>query len=133
MGETNRFGWSFSSEMDALTRVLPFAVAAFVAIDRDCDEVVSREEFEEWFQGPFIEHRREMTKWEVEALGAVEDSLPMFCKRGMDGPDGLVATMQSVCRQHFNEGRRASLTLRDFVYCLMKVVAEGPQAKAEAA
>mmetsp|Transcript_13471 Transcript_13471/g.36299 ORF Transcript_13471/g.36299 Transcript_13471/m.36299 type:complete len:187 (+) Transcript_13471:78-638(+) len=123
-GEDNRFGWSFAAEMDDFTRLLPFAISAFVAIDRDCDEIVSKEEFEAWLQAPQIEHRIETSRWSAEAIPAVEDSLPTYCKRGLDGPEGLVRIMRCIRKQHFDEDCRNTMALRDFVFATMKVLVE---------
>mmetsp|Transcript_25387 Transcript_25387/g.73276 ORF Transcript_25387/g.73276 Transcript_25387/m.73276 type:complete len:179 (-) Transcript_25387:52-588(-) len=123
-GEGNAFGWSFASEMDDLTRVLPFLVGAFNTIDRDCDEVVSREEFDFWLHVPRVEHRTEVGQWDAAELAEIEAGLPVYCKRGLDGPDGLVKTMQRVRALHFEEGGRETMSLRDFVHQSMKAIVE---------
>merc|ERR1712118_536363 len=62
-GSTSTLSSSFAKEMDDLTKVLPFAIGAFGAIDRDVDEIVSKEEYDAWLGAPRIEHRTEVTHW----------------------------------------------------------------------
>ncbi|CAK0808804.1 unnamed protein product [Prorocentrum cordatum] len=124
-GASNRFGWSFAPEMDDFSRLLPFMVMAYNAIDRDSDEIVSREEFDEWLEKPTLEHQTEGTKYSSERLEVVEASLPGYCKRGLDGPDGLVSKMRRARALHFEEGERSSMSLRDFTHLMMKVTVEG--------
>eukprot|EP00927_Polykrikos_kofoidii_P081271 TRINITY_DN78504_c0_g1_i1.p1 TRINITY_DN78504_c0_g1~~TRINITY_DN78504_c0_g1_i1.p1 ORF type:complete len:217 (-),score=43.81 TRINITY_DN78504_c0_g1_i1:77-727(-) len=122
--QASQFGWSFAEEMDDFTKILPFAVSAFSAIDRDCDEIVSREEFEAWLQAPQIEHRTEISQFGADNLPSVEESLPSHCKRGLDGPNGLAKTMRRIRVLHFDIDGRSSLSLRDFVLATMKVVVD---------
>merc|ERR1719230_40170 len=70
--DQNRFGWSFANEMDELTKLLPFMVGAFNVMDRDCDEVVSKDEFAGWLQAPLIEHQTQSSCWSASDLTAVE-------------------------------------------------------------
>merc|ERR1712150_48673 len=122
--EERSFGWSYATEMDDFTRMLPFMVGAFNAIDRDCDEVISREEFNVWLQSPLLEHHIEGSNWSTADLQTVEASLPAQCKRGLDSPDGLVNMMRRVRALHFEDGGRSSISLQDFVHMMMKVTVE---------
>jgi len=122
--DENRFGWSFASEMDDLTRLLPFMVGAFNVMDRDCDEIVSRDEFSGWLQAPVIEHQIEGSNWSASDLPTVEASLPSHCKRGLDGPDGLVWVLRRGFQLHFEDAGRTTISLRDFVQVMMTVTVE---------
>eukprot|EP00929_Paragymnodinium_shiwhaense_P085108 TRINITY_DN45567_c0_g1_i1.p1 TRINITY_DN45567_c0_g1~~TRINITY_DN45567_c0_g1_i1.p1 ORF type:complete len:229 (+),score=70.32 TRINITY_DN45567_c0_g1_i1:71-688(+) len=136
VGEGSRFGWSFATEMDDFTKILPFAVSAFVCIDRDCDEIVSQEEYDAWLQAPELEHRVEISRWSSAAVPDVEESLAAYSKRGLDSPqDGLVWLLRAIFQRHFDQdkGMRNSLNLRDFVHAVMGVVVEARKQKTQAA
>mmetsp|Transcript_76299 Transcript_76299/g.223691 ORF Transcript_76299/g.223691 Transcript_76299/m.223691 type:complete len:178 (-) Transcript_76299:150-683(-) len=127
-GHSSSFGWSFAQEMDEVARMLPFAVSAFNAIDRDADEVVSKEDFDRWLENPRLEHRKEGGQWSSADLGEVETSLLAHCKRGLDGPGGLHRMMSEIGRMNFEDGLRASMSLRDFVHLTMRVIVERKKA-----
>lgn len=120
----NPHGWSFAQEMDAFTRILPFLISAFNAIDRDADEVISKLEFDDWLENPQLEHQMEEHQWGAAGLREVEASLPRSCKRGLDEPGGLAHLMREVHRLNFQDGFRDSMSLRDFVHLTMTVTAE---------
>eukprot|EP00435_Cladocopium_sp_Y103_P051859 s996_g16.t1 len=118
-----RLGWSFTPELDSFTKLLPYIICAFNAIDRDCDEVVSNQEFDAWMKDPKLEQRTEDTQWSFIDLKSVEASLPALCVRGLSGPNGLVGVMEHIKHIHFQDGVR-SMTLQDCVVAAMKVFTE---------
>eukprot|EP00931_Biecheleriopsis_adriatica_P114963 TRINITY_DN90828_c0_g1_i1.p1 TRINITY_DN90828_c0_g1~~TRINITY_DN90828_c0_g1_i1.p1 ORF type:complete len:174 (-),score=37.86 TRINITY_DN90828_c0_g1_i1:18-539(-) len=115
-------GWTFSNRIDSFTRMLPFIIGAFNAIDRDCDEVISAEEFHSWMRNPGVEHRDEDAHWKLTSLANVEASLPALCPKGLDGPQGLVVLMEHIKHHHFKAGR-STMTLSDCVLASMTVFA----------
>mmetsp|Transcript_110331 Transcript_110331/g.329925 ORF Transcript_110331/g.329925 Transcript_110331/m.329925 type:complete len:178 (+) Transcript_110331:98-631(+) len=126
--DSNYFGWSFSQEMDEFARILPFSVSAFNAIDRDADEVVSKEDFDEWLQNPRLEHRKEVGQWGSAGVGEVESSLLAHCRRRLDAPDGLHGLMSNIGALNFKDGLRTTLSLREFVHLSMRVIVEAKKA-----
>ncbi|CAE7596768.1 unnamed protein product [Symbiodinium pilosum] len=121
--DKERLGWSFSEELDSFTRILPYVICAFNAIDRDCDALVSAEEVEFWLKKPKLEHRVEEMQWSLTDLKSVEGSLPALCISGLSGPKGLVCIMEHIKNIHFQSGVRA-MALRDCVLASMKVFTE---------
>eukprot|EP00913_Durusdinium_trenchii_P007552 g7096.t1 len=98
-----RLGWRCTPELDSFTKLLPYIICAFNAIDRDCDEIDS--------------------KWGFIDLKSVEASLPALCVRGLAGPHGLVSVMEHIKHIHFQAGVR-SMALHDYVVAAMKVFME---------
>mmetsp|Transcript_10900 Transcript_10900/g.22269 ORF Transcript_10900/g.22269 Transcript_10900/m.22269 type:complete len:178 (-) Transcript_10900:97-630(-) len=129
---SNYYGWSFAKELDEFARMLPFTVSAFNAIDRDADEVVSKEDFDKWLEDPRLEHRKEGGQWGSADLGEVEASLLAHCKRNLDAPEGLLKTMSEIRRLNFEDGLRESISLRDFVHLAMRVIVEAKKVELEA-
>ncbi|CAK9030155.1 unnamed protein product [Durusdinium trenchii] len=84
-----RLGWRCTPELDSFTKLLPYIICAFNAIDRDCDEIVSDQEFDAWMEDPKLEQQIEDSKWGFIDLKSVEASLPALCVRGLAGPHGL--------------------------------------------
>lgn len=125
----SKFGWSFAKETDELTKLLPFYIGAFNAIDRDVDEVVARNEFNQWLIEPKIEHRHEGVRWSSTTIGAVDDSQPAYSKKGLE--EQMPAIMKKIFHNHFQTQGRQTMNLRDFVQHLMSVLVEDGRAKAE--
>ncbi|CAE7348354.1 unnamed protein product [Symbiodinium natans] len=121
--EKERLGWSFSEELDSFTRILPYVICAFNAIDRDCDTLVSDEEVTSWLQNPQLEHRVEDTRWNFADLKSVEASLPALCLSGLSGTKGLACIMEHIKNFHF-QSDVSSMGLRDCVLTAMKVFTE---------
>eukprot|EP00439_Symbiodinium_sp_Y106_P062232 s1756_g9.t1 len=111
--EKDRLGWSFSEELDSFTRILPYVICAFNAIDRDCDTLVSDEDLTSCNE----------TKWSFTELKSVEASLPALCVSGLSGPQGLAFIMEHIKNFHFEDGV-PSMSLRDCVLASMKVFTE---------
>ncbi|CAJ1354187.1 unnamed protein product [Effrenium voratum] len=120
--EQERLGWSFTPELDSFTKLLPYIICAFNAIDRDCDEVVSDQEFDAWMEQPKLEQRIEDSQWGFADLKSVEASLPALCLR-LAGPQGLVCIMEHIKHIHFQAGVK-SMSLEDCVLAAMKVFTE---------
>jgi len=125
----NKFGWSFARETDELTKLLPFYIGAFNAIDRDVDEVVSRAEFNSWLIDPKIEHRLEGVRWSSTTIGSVDESQPAYCQKALE--DGMPSVMKRIYNMHFSGLGRQTMNLRDFVQHLMTVLVQDGQARAE--